>query len=750
MQGNVQKYALTDRVEHSVNQLLRNWEMLQDEDWAIMPEARLLIEQLACSRENFVCSSFSMGITEADSSQQILFGVCRDPFKDFQDVMEAEIRQISQNADKMVLRLAFFVDSMKTRVSVERRFDRKACQAVRNKINRELGGKKILSMHATCILLKDYPRRTVALKHLKHYEMIQEPPVDTRFNLEKPPAGKGSAPEDAAVPLIQAVTFTSDLYQLVDLYDMIGEALFQNNVRFGIEEEMGVDQAIRRTLSEEPEMFWFKNNGVTILVENASACFGKTEELILGEIGPGKVPNFSVVNGAQTITTAARYFYQLEDRKACAEKDGGSAADIGAQLDRVRQLGRVLVRVIYIRADENGGQAKDLSKAISVALNRQKPIHIEDIAFTTPEVSKLADCLENMFFSEGKAFRLIRRGEDAGADRHMELVEFARARVACAGRPGIARARGMNELLRLDSREDGKRRFAQSELFADDWLDAEGDAERAVFQRDYGAVWFAHQVSKEYGRQRKRFSEREFLNVLNNGKWYFIAVLTRVLNGFRPDFQHFCTDHKSVADNIPKAMELFAGIVLLFLRRDSEEEPDSNLFKNETLYEGLLKGFQNGFSMDDSKKEEQINRKAQAFAALFDAELSWHNVPADDGGGEDSYVTLKDHKIFVKHDAQAFAQIAEYVLNTYPVADGLEEACGSWLTVDSAVARAEFGYFRGSPRFVRTKTSDFWVGTSSSTKSKQRQLKNLCRLAGVGEGEILWVKKGEVIFASGV
>lgn len=752
MQGNVQKYALTDQVEHSVNQLLRNWEMLREEDWAMAPQTRLLVERLACSRENFVCSSVSMGITEAESGRQILFGVCRDPFEGFQDLVESAILRMSQDADDTVFYMAFFVDSMKTRISVERQFDRRACQAIRNRINKALGGRKIRSLQRTCILLRDYPKKTIVLKHLQYYEMVQEPPVDLRFNWERPFDGGENQTEEAAFPLVRAITFTSDLYQLVDLYHLIGEPLFQNNVRFGIEEEMGVDEAIRRTLSEEPEMFWFKNSGVTFLVENASRCFGSAEELILGEIGPGKAPDFSVVNGAQTITTAARYFYQLEDQKARAKKEGQEDADLEAQIDRARRLGRVLVRVIYISAGESGGQAKTLSKSISVALNRQKPIHIEDIAFTTAEVSKLADCLENRLHSGENAFRLIRRGEDVGADRHMELVEFARARMACAGRPGVARAKGMNELLRLDGQEDGTLKFARPELFADDWLEAEGEAETGIFQRDYGAIWFAHQASKGYDRQRRRFPERnpEFLIALNNGKWYFIAVLVQILNEFRPDFRHFCTDYEAVADKIPEAMERFVEIILMLNRGDTEEELNSNLFKKETLYERLLRGFQSGFAAETSEKEEAINRKAREFASLCGVDFSWLDVSADDGEIRADYVVLKDRKVLVKSDAQALAQIAEYVLTTYPLPDDWEEACGSWLTADPAAAQAEFGYFRGAPRHIRTEALDFWVGTSSNTMVKQRQLKTLCQLADIEEGEIRWVKKGTAAFTSGV
>ena len=52
MQGNVQKYELVDQVKNSVNQLLKNWEMLQEEEWGVTPETQLLLERLACGEKN--------------------------------------------------------------------------------------------------------------------------------------------------------------------------------------------------------------------------------------------------------------------------------------------------------------------------------------------------------------------------------------------------------------------------------------------------------------------------------------------------------------------------------------------------------------------------------------------------------------------------------------------------------------------------------------------------------------------------
>lgn len=164
MQGNVQKYELVDQVKNSVNQLLKNWEMLQEEEWVATPETQLLLEKLACGPKNFFCDSVSMDITQPDDGQQIVFGVCRDPFDHLLDLAESEIfallRKAEDTKNHMVLHLAVFVGSMKDRISVEEQFDRKVCQSIRNKINKMLEtGKKIRSLHCTCILIRDYPKK---------------------------------------------------------------------------------------------------------------------------------------------------------------------------------------------------------------------------------------------------------------------------------------------------------------------------------------------------------------------------------------------------------------------------------------------------------------------------------------------------------------------------------------------------------------------------------------------------------------
>jgi hypothetical protein len=102
-----------------------------------------------------------------------------------------------------------------------------------------------------------------------------------------------------------------NLYDVVEIYNQIGYILFRDNVRFGIGEQLGVDKAIKDTLKNAPNYFWFRNNGITLLIEEPDRILDSASEIILKRQNDEKIV-FSVINGAQTITAAAEYFYTLQ------------------------------------------------------------------------------------------------------------------------------------------------------------------------------------------------------------------------------------------------------------------------------------------------------------------------------------------------------------------------------------------------------------------------------------------------------
>lgn len=316
-------------------------------------------------------------------------------------------------------------------------------------INPNLKNRKF-TLFSNFVLIHEHSKRDIWLTDLHCLDMFQEPPLDRNITRDTTFKARDE---------IQAQVFTVDLFQLVQRYNLIGDMLFQNNVRFGIRETLGVEQSIRQTLQKEPQHFWFKNNGVTILIRNSPTSVRGAKSVFLGKIDPTMQPDFSVVNGAQTITTAARYFFGLEYQiDHCKPPEKSHYED---ELKRAKTLARVLVRVINITS-KDVERAEQLARDISVALNRQKPIRTDDIAFTAPTVQKLIDCLRN---SQDPPFMLVRQGEMANFYKSMELTPFARARLACANRPGVARSSSRNKLLETRSDEDGNVVFFTKNCF---------------------------------------------------------------------------------------------------------------------------------------------------------------------------------------------------------------------------------------------------------------------------------------------
>ena len=48
---------------------------------------------------------------------------------------------------------------------------------------------------------------------------------------------------------------SAPLCQLVEIYNKIGDKLFKRNVRYGLNEQLGVDRAIKETLRNSPQDF---------------------------------------------------------------------------------------------------------------------------------------------------------------------------------------------------------------------------------------------------------------------------------------------------------------------------------------------------------------------------------------------------------------------------------------------------------------------------------------------------------------
>lgn len=164
--------------------------------------------------------------------------------------------------------------------------------------------------------------------------------INTRIKLSH--SSKIEKPRKTVIGLVK-------LDELVRLHEEHQKGLYQKNIRYFIGSgRRGVNQAIKETLENSPENFLHLNNGITVV------CTGINPKRSQGGYKDYVVAGFSVVNGAQTISTAAEYKQANPDSDTSAAK----------------------VQLTLIVASPNG----DFHKHVTRARNLQNPISLSDFA----------------------------------------------------------------------------------------------------------------------------------------------------------------------------------------------------------------------------------------------------------------------------------------------------------------------------------------------------------------------------------
>jgi len=137
---------------------------------------------------------------------------------------------------------------------------------------------------------------------------------------------------------------------LVSLHNKYGKALYEKNIRYFIGTgRRGVNSAIKQTLLTNPQDFFFLNNGITMVGNHVEP------KRLQNKGGPRNIQvlGLSVVNGAQTIASAAQFM------------DENPTADISQA--------KVMVTII-----NTGNDA--FHKQVTKARNLQNPVDLANFA----------------------------------------------------------------------------------------------------------------------------------------------------------------------------------------------------------------------------------------------------------------------------------------------------------------------------------------------------------------------------------
>lgn len=194
----------------------------------------------------------------------------------------------------------------------------------------------------------DYDSKRIVddLRSAKAYER-----VDTELWVEK--CSTVSEPKVTYFGLVQ-------LLDLVKLHEKHGKALYERNIRTFLGHKTEVNTSIQKTLDEKPKEFMYLNNGVTALCQE---IYPKSAKAAQGGKKRLKLRGFSIINGAQTIASSAKF---LADNKAKGISDAR-------------------VSLTLIKADADG----DFGKSVTRARNHQNPVLLANFAALDDEQERL-------------------------------------------------------------------------------------------------------------------------------------------------------------------------------------------------------------------------------------------------------------------------------------------------------------------------------------------------------------------------
>ena len=609
------------------------------------------------------------------------------------------------------INLLFFVSTIHARLSIKTAFLSKNSMDLIKNI-RTITRTKNSKLNPIFYLDKDISSEEIKLPNIRRYEMVTLPPFDMDIDV----------PKNNEKSTLKGYVFTANLFDLVSLYNTIGDQLFKKNVRLGIDDKLDVDKSIKETLKDKPEAFWFRNNGITILVEDTKMKLDRVGEIILKEADNIEL-NFSVINGAQTITAASEYYYALSDQDR----------------NETSSVAKVIVKIIHIR-DEDSKRAEKEAKNISVSLNRQKPIKAEDIAFTNEFVETMNDYLE---LSKAE-YTLARRGEALSSNKAYSLISFAKARKACSGDPGAARSAATATLLKITAENS---QFQDEEIFKPEWYSATEAQKKEYYKIFYSPVLFAMEMATSCQSIAKKTKlDGAVGNVIKNGMWYFIAYVVYLLNdGNDTNYSNFTYSFDKITPSILKLLfEAFATFYCNELKAN-ETDTISNAFKTSDNYKILKKvyyretPFYQYLCQLFDKKETLLHKNS---IKTSESEVQKKSKTAS-SRNNDVQVIFEGVPHTVSSVSSAFVFTVKLCLEKASLNkrfSAIEKI--PFLTKDDSL---ETGYF-GRKESIVVKDETILVGKQSSVNKKIKQMQELCDHIGISSRTILWKNKDSIIF----
>jgi len=198
---------------------------------------------------------------------------------------------------------------------------------------------------------------------------------------------------------------------VADLYKFAGIRLFARNVRGFLGSNTAINSGMLKTLRTEPDRFFYYNNGITILCDEAKRQSQQGKDLL-------HVSNPQVINGQQTTRTLAAH------------------PDLAAKAS-------VLVKVIQVANRSNNGKTFDnLLSRIVAGTNWQNAIRVSDLMSNDRVQIDLERSMRKLSCAYIRKRQTKSEVQKAIGNKHFAYIfkeEMAQIVAACEIEPHVAR-----------------------------------------------------------------------------------------------------------------------------------------------------------------------------------------------------------------------------------------------------------------------------------------------------------------------
>lgn len=314
--------------------------------------------------------------------------------------------------------------------------------------------------------------------------------------------------------------------------------IFDQNIREFIGES-NVNQEISRTINTEPELFWYFNNGITVLCKEINKV-GARKNRNRGEF---KAKGISIVNGAQTIGCIGALYQNAssEDRENV-------------------EYAEISIRFISLEGCE-----EDFGSKVTKATNTQNKVESRDFIALDSEQARLS----KEFRTCGKKYYYKRTAETIVRDEKSYELEEATVALACKGQNISLVIKAKQELSSL-------------------WVDASQPPYTSLFNTHVNATKLSRyidvkrQVEKLVTQEQKDTENKVRKAILNHGNLFVLHLVFAKIdkNIFSSE-----TSERDFRDFTEEKVPTFTSQIINDMENDLSERYKSsyvwNLFRSD-------------------------------------------------------------------------------------------------------------------------------------------------------------------------